>query len=210
MHRADIRYGEPDAEGFIAAEEIMPFLKPLWGMTDLFPVVTQKGLSGPSTFDKAAVGIQKIVGVNNFMLHGIFSLYSQRGIQEYHRTKNGNCQLLCFLRAGRWNVFFFMVQYRIMYEYKTSGTCSKKIHFDLEDGKVRRVSFEDGCDGNLKAISKLVDGMEAKELVKKLKGNRCEKRGTSCADQLALAVEERIAETAGKPSGGRPARQSLR
>jgi uncharacterized protein (TIGR03905 family) len=101
-----------------------------------------------------------------------------------------------------------------MYEYKTRGTCSRKIHFDLEDGKVRRVSFEDGCDGNLKAISKLVDGMEAGELVKKLKGNRCGKRGTSCADQLALAVEERmipaaeerIAGTAGKPSGGRPAK----
>jgi uncharacterized protein (TIGR03905 family) len=96
-----------------------------------------------------------------------------------------------------------------MYEYKTRGTCSKKIHFDLKDGKVYKVSFEDGCDGNLKAVSKLVDGMQAKELVKKLKGNRCGTRGTSCADQLALAVEkqlapaarERIAGTAGKPSG---------
>ena len=96
-----------------------------------------------------------------------------------------------------------------MYEYKTRGTCSKKIHFDLKDGKVYAVSFEDGCDGNLKAVSKLVDGMEAEELVRKLKGNRCGRKGTSCADQLALAVEkqlapaaeERIAGTGGKPSG---------
>jgi uncharacterized protein (TIGR03905 family) len=99
-----------------------------------------------------------------------------------------------------------------MYEYKTRGTCSRKIRFDLEDGRVRRVSFEDGCDGNLKAIAKLVDGMEAGELVRKLKGNTCGKKRTSCADQLALAVEERIAGTAGKPAGagGRPARQAPR
>ncbi|MDR2158833.1 MAG: TIGR03905 family TSCPD domain-containing protein [Treponema sp.] len=95
----------------------------------------------------------------------------------------------------------------MIYEYKTRGTCSKKIHFEIKDGKIRRVSFEDGCDGNLKAISKLVDGMEAKELVKKLKGNMCGKRGTSCADQLALAVEQQLVpavggRTSGEPPGG--------
>ena len=79
-----------------------------------------------------------------------------------------------------------------MYEYKTNGTCASKIRFDIKDGKVCSVSFEDGCDGNLKALSILAEGMDAAELVKKLKGLQCEKRGTSCADQLAKAVEGRL------------------
>ncbi|GHT98012.1 TSCPD domain-containing protein [Spirochaetia bacterium] len=76
-----------------------------------------------------------------------------------------------------------------MYEYKTTGTCSTTIHFDIQGGKVRSVSFENGCNGNLKAIGTLVEGMEAGELVKHLKGIRCGDRPTSCGDQLALAVE---------------------
>jgi uncharacterized protein (TIGR03905 family) len=79
-----------------------------------------------------------------------------------------------------------------MYKYKTSGTCSTKIHFDIKDGKVCSVSFEDGCDGNLKALGILTEGMDAGEVVKKLKGNRCGDRETSCADQLARAIEQRI------------------
>jgi uncharacterized protein (TIGR03905 family) len=77
-----------------------------------------------------------------------------------------------------------------MFEYKTSGTCSTKIRFDLRDGRVRSLSFEDGCDGNLKALGILVEGMDADELVKKFKGLRCGRRKTSCADQLAKAIEQ--------------------
>ena len=77
-----------------------------------------------------------------------------------------------------------------MIEYKTKGTCSKKIQFDLRDGKVYSVSFEDGCDGNLKALGVLTEGMDAAELVNKLKGLRCGSKKTSCADQLATAVSE--------------------
>jgi uncharacterized protein (TIGR03905 family) len=75
-----------------------------------------------------------------------------------------------------------------MYEYKTSGTCSTKIHFDIRDGKVCSVSFDEGCNGNLKALSILAEGMEAGELIQKLKGITCGKRKTSCADQLAMAI----------------------
>ena len=76
-----------------------------------------------------------------------------------------------------------------MIEYKPKGICATKIRFELRDGRVYSTAFEDGCDGNLKALGVLVEGMEAGELVAKLKGLRCEKRKTSCADQLAVAVE---------------------
>jgi uncharacterized protein (TIGR03905 family) len=79
-----------------------------------------------------------------------------------------------------------------MHEYKTKGTCSTKINFELNDRKVYSVSFEDGCDGNLKAMGILVEGMDAGELVKKLKGLRCERKKTSCADQLATALEQAL------------------
>ena len=77
-----------------------------------------------------------------------------------------------------------------MFEYKTKGTCSSKIHFDIKDGKVKNISFEDGCNGNLKALSILAEGMDAKELITRLKGIRCGSRKTSCGDQLACAVEK--------------------
>ena len=80
-----------------------------------------------------------------------------------------------------------------MCEYKTKGTCSKKIHFDIRDGKVCSVSFEKGCDGNLKALGILAEGRDAVELVKKLKGLQCGSKGTSCADQLAIAIERYFA-----------------
>ena len=75
------------------------------------------------------------------------------------------------------------------HSYKTFGTCSQAIDFDLENGTVKNVSFTGGCNGNLKAISKLVDGMSAEKLVAMLRGNTCGPRPTSCADQLARAVE---------------------
>lgn len=77
-----------------------------------------------------------------------------------------------------------------MREYITTGTCSTKIFFDVQDNKVHSISFENGCNGNLKALSILVEGMETGELIEKLKGIKCGNRDTSCADQLARAVEK--------------------
>ena len=76
------------------------------------------------------------------------------------------------------------------YSYETTGTCSSRINFELTDGKIHRLSFENGCNGNLKALGVLTEGMDAAELVRKLKGLTCGERGTSCADQLARAVEQ--------------------
>jgi uncharacterized protein (TIGR03905 family) len=81
------------------------------------------------------------------------------------------------------------------YEYKTKGTCSVKIEFDINDDVITNISFLGGCNGNLKAISKLLDGTKVDYIVEKLKGNQCGMRGTSCADQLALAVEEAYEKT---------------
>ena len=78
--------------------------------------------------------------------------------------------------------------------YKPSGVCASEIDFELRDNKVYSVSFADGCDGNLKAISILVEGMDAGELVQKLKGLRCGHKSTSCADQLATAVATAITQ----------------
>lgn len=75
------------------------------------------------------------------------------------------------------------------YTFRPRGVCSISITFDLNDGIISNVSFIGGCDGNLKAISKLVNGMDAKRVVEILKGNNCRSRGTSCADQLAIAIE---------------------
>ena len=74
------------------------------------------------------------------------------------------------------------------FQYKPSGVCSRLITFDIDDNKVYNVSFTGGCDGNLKAISKLVEGMEVNKLKSILEGNQCGIKGTSCADQLAKAV----------------------
>ena len=81
-----------------------------------------------------------------------------------------------------------------MIEYKTSGTCSKKINFELKNGKVHSVSFEDGCDGNLKALGLLAEGMDANELAAKFSGLCCGRKKTSCADQLARAIAKAIAK----------------
>ncbi|MDR0455088.1 MAG: TIGR03905 family TSCPD domain-containing protein [Treponema sp.] len=85
-----------------------------------------------------------------------------------------------------------------MYQYKTSGVCASNINFELRDGKLYSVSFEGGCEGNLKAIGILAEGMDAEGLVKKLKGMRCGRRKTSCADQLAVAVAQALTGAAEK------------
>ena len=73
--------------------------------------------------------------------------------------------------------------------YQTHGTCSRSISFDkADDGTITNISFEGGCNGNLKAISKLCNGMKADEIIAKLSGNLCGSKSTSCADQLAKAV----------------------
>lgn len=75
------------------------------------------------------------------------------------------------------------------YKYQTKGTCSRSISFTkTDDGKITNIQFEGGCNGNLKAISKLCDGMTVNEIVEKLEGNTCGVKNTSCADQLAKAV----------------------
>ena len=75
--------------------------------------------------------------------------------------------------------------------YKTKGTCSRSITFTKnDDGTITNISFEGGCNGKLKAISKLCDGMTADEIAAKLKGNNCGFKSTSCADQLAIAVSQ--------------------
>ena len=78
--------------------------------------------------------------------------------------------------------------------YKTRGTCSRAISFDIEDGKLRNVQFVDGCNGNLQGIGRLVEGMDAKECVSRLKGIRCGYKDTSCPDQLARAIEKALGE----------------
>ena len=76
-------------------------------------------------------------------------------------------------------------------EYTPSGVCSRKIEYDLSsDGKIYNLTFTGGCPGNLKAISKLVEGMEVEKVISILKGNTCGYKNTSCADQLCKAIEE--------------------
>ena len=74
------------------------------------------------------------------------------------------------------------------YTYKTTMVCAQTITFDINGDIITDVSFMGGCNGNLKAISKLVDGMTVEQIEEKLKGNTCGMKPTSCADQLCLAV----------------------
>ena len=78
----------------------------------------------------------------------------------------------------------------MQFEYKTKGTCSQRILFELEDGKVKNVKYLGGCHGNLQGIGALVDGMEAETVIEKLEGIRCGMKPTSCPDQLAQAIKE--------------------
>lgn len=76
------------------------------------------------------------------------------------------------------------------YSFKPRNVCSVQIDFEINGDVITNVSFTRGCNGNLKAISKLVDGMTVGQIEEKLKGNLCGMKGTSCADQLAIAVRE--------------------
>jgi len=77
--------------------------------------------------------------------------------------------------------------------YQTEGVCSARIDFELADGVIHNAAFTGGCDGNLKAISKLIEGRRADEIAALFKGHRCGRKPTSCADQLSRALEAALA-----------------
>ena len=78
----------------------------------------------------------------------------------------------------------------MQFEYKTKGTCSQRILFEVEDNKVKNVQFIGGCNGNLQGISALVDGMDLDEVISRIDGIRCGLKTTSCPDQLANALKK--------------------
>lgn len=78
--------------------------------------------------------------------------------------------------------------------YRTKKTCSSQISFDLDGNVVKNVSFTGGCNGNLKAISALVEGLTVEEIESKVKGIKCGFKDTSCSDQLAFAVRQAYEE----------------
>lgn len=80
----------------------------------------------------------------------------------------------------------------MQYEYKTKGTCSQRILFELTDGRVFNVQYIGGCNGNLQGIGKLVEGMEANEVIRRLSDIHCGMKPTSCPDQLAKALQEAL------------------
>ena len=93
----------------------------------------------------------------------------------------------------RWVIFGEKSETYMKFEYKPKGTCSTKLELDLgDDGKMRNLRFTNGCDGNLKAVAMLTDGMDAREIIGKLKGIKCGRKRTSCPDQLACALEQAL------------------
>lgn len=81
----------------------------------------------------------------------------------------------------------------MQYEYKTRGTCSQRITFEINDGKLTNVQFFGGCNGNLKGICALVEGMDVDAVIERIQGIRCGYKDTSCPDQLATALKEALA-----------------
>jgi uncharacterized protein (TIGR03905 family) len=77
----------------------------------------------------------------------------------------------------------------MQFTYRTNGVCSRNIHIEIEDGIVKSVKFEGGCNGNTKGISALVEGMKVKDVIKRLEGIKCGFKSTSCPDQLAEALK---------------------
>lgn len=78
----------------------------------------------------------------------------------------------------------------MQYQYKTKGTCSQQILFEIEGNKLTNVQYIGGCNGNLKGISALVEGMDVDEVIARLEGTKCGMKDTSCPDQLARALKE--------------------
>ena len=79
------------------------------------------------------------------------------------------------------------------FTYKTRGVCSRNIHFEINDGIVTNLRFDGGCNGNLKGIGSLVEGMKAEDIIARCEGITCGPKATSCPDQLALALKEALA-----------------
>lgn len=77
-------------------------------------------------------------------------------------------------------------------QFKTTGTCSQMIEYDIVDGKVTNVSFVGGCNGNLKGIGQLVEGMPVQDVIDRLSGIKCGFKQTSCPDQLARALKQHV------------------
>ena len=75
-------------------------------------------------------------------------------------------------------------------KYRPRGVCSQEISFDIEDNKVRNVSFLGGCSGNLQGIGRLIEGMDVNEAISRIEGTHCGFKATSCPDQLAQALKE--------------------
>ena len=78
----------------------------------------------------------------------------------------------------------------MQYEYKTQGTCSQRILFEIEGNKLHNVQFIGGCNGNLKGIASLVEGMDIDDVIARVEGTTCGMKRTSCPDQLAQALKE--------------------
>ncbi|MCQ2958622.1 MAG: TIGR03905 family TSCPD domain-containing protein [Bacteroidales bacterium] len=76
------------------------------------------------------------------------------------------------------------------YRYKTTGTCSQQIEFEIDNNILKNVVFYGGCQGNLQGISSLVEGMKVEDVVKRLEGIHCGMKSTSCPDQLATALKK--------------------
>ena len=79
-------------------------------------------------------------------------------------------------------------------EFKTKGTCSTKINFEIEDNILKSVEFTGGCNGNLKGISALVEGMDINDVIRRLEGTTCGFKSTSCPDQLACALKDYLSK----------------
>ncbi len=80
-----------------------------------------------------------------------------------------------------------------MHQFKPQGVCASRIDFEIKNGILAKVVFYDGCPGNLEAITRLIEGMPAVEVIKKLRGIDCQ-NGTSCVDQLTIAIKEALGE----------------
>lgn len=75
-------------------------------------------------------------------------------------------------------------------DYKTQGVCSRAIHFDVEDHRLKNVIFEGGCAGNTQGVARLIEGMDIDDAISRLEGIHCGPRPTSCPDQLAKALKQ--------------------
>jgi len=81
------------------------------------------------------------------------------------------------------------------YQYRPKGVCSSQITFDIDDeGCIRNLQFRGGCNGNAQGLSRLVEGMDAREVCRRLRGVRCGMRMSSCPDQLSCAIEQALQE----------------